>query len=68
MFSSVGGQSGGRNAQEKLAELLQTIGAVIVSDTGFSHALGREEFMTDQLTLTSEEKTMLMEQATKSEQ
>ena len=68
MFSSVGGQSGGRNAQEKLTDLLQTIGAVIVSDTGFSHALGKEEFMTDQLMLTSEEKTMLMEQATKLEQ
>lgn len=59
MFSSVAGQSGGRNAQAKLLALLRDIAAVPVSDTGFGHALGKEEFMTDELKLTAEEKTML---------
>ena len=63
MFSSVAGQSGGRNAQAKLLALLQDIAAVPVSDTGFGHALGKEEFMTDELNLTPEEKKLLTAQA-----
>ena len=63
MFSSVAGQSGGMNAQAKLLALLRDIGAVPVSDTGFSHALGKEEFMTDELNLTPEEKKLLTAQA-----
>lgn len=56
---SVAGQSGGMHAQEKLVELLKITGAVMVSDTGFSHALGKEEFMTDELKLTEEERMKL---------
>ncbi|MBQ9664245.1 MAG: NAD(P)H-dependent oxidoreductase [Oscillospiraceae bacterium] len=63
MFSSVAGQSAGMNAQGKLAQLLHDIGAVAVKDTGFGHALGREEFMTDQLQLTEEEKMQLAMEA-----
>lgn len=63
MFSSVAGQSGGMNAQAKLLALLRDIAAAPVSDTGFSHALGKEEFMTDELNLTPEEKKLLTAQA-----
>ena len=63
MFSSVAGQSGGRNAQAKLLALLRDIAAAPVSDTGFSHALGKEEFMTDELNLTPEEIKLLTAQA-----
>jgi len=63
MISSVAGQSGGRNAQEKLATLLRDIGAVLVKETGFSHALGKEEFMTDELQLSPEEKMSLAMEA-----
>ena len=61
--SSVAGQSAGMNAQGKLVELLKLIGVAMISDSGFGHALGKEEFMTDTLILTSEEKMMLAEQA-----
>ena len=63
MISSAAGQSAGMHAQEKLKELLKQIGAVMVKDSGFGHALGREEFMTDTLMLTAEEKRMLAAQA-----
>ena len=63
LISSVAGQSGGMNAQEKLVELLRAIGAVMVADTGFAHALGKEEFMTDELRLTPEEKMKLAMEA-----
>ena len=59
MISSVAGQSGGLNAQDSLKSLLHAVGAVLVSETGFAHALGKEEFMTDELQLTAEEKMSL---------
>ena len=59
MISSVAGQSGGMKAQDKLNDLLHSVGAVLVSETGFAHALGKEEFMTDELQLTTEEKMIL---------
>ena len=60
---SVAGQSAGMNAQEKLTDLLKSIGVTIAVDNGFSHALGKEEFMTDTLILTEEEKMKLASQA-----
>ena len=59
MISSVAGQSGGLNAQDSLKSLLHAVGAVLVSETGFAHALGKKEFMTDELQLTAEEKMSL---------
>jgi len=59
MISSVAGQSGGLNVQASLKSLLHSVGAVLVSETGFAHALGKEEFMTDELQLTAEEKMSL---------
>jgi NAD(P)H-dependent FMN reductase len=59
MISSVAGQSGGLNAQANLKSLLHAVGAVLVSETGYAHTLGKEEFMTDELQLTAEEKMSL---------
>ena len=59
MVSSVAGQSGGLNAQNKLITLIRDIGAIPVSGTGFGHALTKEEFMTDELHLTNEERMIL---------
>ena len=65
MVSSAAGQSAGMNAQEKLVELLRAIGTTMVSERGFGHILTKDEFMTDKLMLTPEEKMMLAMEAGK---
>ncbi len=62
MIGSVAGKSGGLNAQRELASLLRNIGALLVSESGFNHALNKEEFETNKLDLSAEERmTLAME-------
>ena len=63
MISSVAGKSAGMHARELLADLLRKMGAVLVAEKGFGHALGKEEFQSDQLRLTADEKMELAMEA-----
>ena len=62
-LSSVAGKSAGMHARELLADLLRKMGAVLVAEKGFGHALGKEEFQSDQLRLTADEKMELAMEA-----